>query len=96
MLTFFLIVSLIISLGLNITLYILANRLLNKLSTYEKWILDFKEDLTETLTLMREIDKQGVFATSMVSEGVFESDDQVGQIFKDLVDLVEKLNERIQ
>jgi hypothetical protein len=96
MITFFLIVGLLISIGLNISLYILAQRLLNKLSTYEKWILDFREDLTETLALMREIDKQGVFATNLNSEGAFEHDDQVGQIFKDLVDLVEKLNERIQ
>ena len=92
----FLTLGLIVSLGLNVAAFILVRTLLAKISVYEKWIVDFKEDLSETVELMRDIDKQGVFATSVGPKGVFESDDQVGQIFKDLLDLVEKLNERIQ
>jgi hypothetical protein len=45
---------------------------------------------------MHDIDKVGTFATSMNDKGTFESDDQVGQVFKDLIELVEKLNQRIQ
>lgn len=96
MITFLLILGLIISLGLNIAAYILINNLLKKISIYEKWILEFKQDVIDTLALMRVIDKQGVFATSVSDKGVFESDDHIGQLFKEMTDLIEKLNERSQ
>lgn len=96
MTTTFLIIFLIISLGLNISAYIIIKRLLSKVEIYEDWILEFKNDLVTTLTKMRSIDKQGTFATSMNTEGTFESDDQVGQIFKELLDLIEKLKNRTE
>jgi len=96
MITFLLILGLIISLGLNIAAYKLIRNLLRKISIYENWILEFKQDVTDTLSLMRAIDKQGVFATSLNEKGLFESDDQVGQIFKEIMSLIEKLNERTQ
>lgn len=96
MTTALLIIFLIISLGLNVAAYIIIKRLLSKIETYEDWILEFKTDLVATLTKMRAIDKQGTFATSMNTEGTFESDDQVGQIFKELLDLIEKLNDRTE
>jgi len=96
MITFLLITVLIISLGLNIAGFILIQTLLKKISTYEQWILDFKRDVLETLDIMREIDKQGTFATAVNDKGTFESDDQVGQVFKEILELIEKLNERAQ
>lgn len=96
MITFLLITGLVISLGFNVAAYKLIRILLKKQSTYEQWILEFKADLAKTLTDMQAIDKQGVFATSVNDKGVFESDDEVGQIFKQLMELVEKLNERTQ
>ena len=96
--TIFLIIGLVISIGLNLTMFILIKNLLKKIDVYEEWVLDFKTDLVDTLQQMREIDKQGTFATSLSDpeKGIFESDDQVGIIFKDLTSLVEKLNQRIQ
>lgn len=96
MITFLLIIGLVISLGLNITAFVLIRTLLKKISTYEQWILEFKQEVTDTLILMREIDQQGVFSTSINEKGVFESDDQVGQIFKELTAVIEKLNEKTQ
>jgi len=96
MITFLLITGLIISLGLNIATFILIRNLLKKISIYEQWILEFKQDVIDTLSIMRAIDKQGVFATSVNEKGVFESDDQVGQLFKEITDLIEKLNDRTQ
>ena len=96
MITFFLITGLVLSLGLNITAFILLRIQLSKISTYESWILETKTSLITTIEKMREIDKIGTFATSMNDKGTFESDDQVGQIFKELLDLVEKLDNRIQ
>jgi hypothetical protein len=93
MLTFLLIAILVISLGLNVATFILIRNLLKKQAIYEQWIAEFKDNVSETLTAMRQIDKTGVFATSLNDQGIFESDDHVGQIFKDLEALVEKLND---
>jgi len=75
---------------------ILIVNLLKKIKVYEQWILEFKDDVEDTLEEMRNIDKRGVFATSMNEKGLFESDDEVGIIFKDIQDLIEKLNEKVQ
>lgn len=98
MITFLLITGLVTSLGVCVATFIIIQRLLRRIDTYEKWILELKMDLVNTLETMRAIDKQGTFATALKDpeKGVFESDDQVGQIFKELLDLVEKLNERTQ
>lgn len=98
MIIFLLITGLIISLGFNVTTCVLIKRQLRRIDIYENWVIDVKNDLINTLEEMRKIDKHGTFATSMSDpeKGVFESDDQVGQLFKDLLDIVEKLNERTQ
>lgn len=98
MITFLLIIGLIISLGLNILAFILAQRLLQKISTYEQWVIEFKENVASTLEQMKKLDEDATFKSSFEStgKGVFESDDQVGQVFKDLLDLVKELDEKIQ
>ena len=96
MITFILITGLIISFIINIILFVLIKRLIKKIDIYEEWILDFQTDVISTLEQMREIDRQGTFATSMNEKAIFESDDQVGNIFKELLALVEKLEQRIQ
>lgn len=87
---------LIISLGIAISSVILNKILITKNTIYEEWIREFKQSATNTLNTMREIDKVGTFATSVNDKGTFESDDQVGQIFREMSDLVEKLNEKVQ
>ena len=94
MITFLLVAFLLISLGFNVAAFILIRILLKKQAVYEQWILEFRESVQTTLATMRQIDKQGVFATSLNDKGVFEHDDHVGQIFKDLDALIEKLNTR--
>ena len=98
MITFLLIIGLIISLGLNILAFILAQRLLQKISTYEQWVIEFKKNVASTLEQMKKLDEDATFKSSFEStgKGVFESDDQVGQVFKDLLDLVKELDEKIQ
>ena len=96
MILFLLILGLIISLGINIATFVIIYRLISRIDVYETWILEFKQSVVNTLTNMRNIDKQGIFATSMNDKGTFESDDQVGQIFKELLNLIETLNEKIE
>lgn len=96
MIILLLIISLIISLGLNVATFVLIKNFLKKISIYEEWILEIKSDIMQTVEDMRVIDNQGVFASRLNDKGIFESDDQVGSIFKELLDLIEKLNQRTQ
>ncbi len=96
MLTAFLIIGLVILLTAFVASCIIIHRLLKKIDLYEEWILDFKTDLISTLEKMREIDKSVVFSDRVNEKGAFESDDQVGGVFKELLDLIEKLNQRTQ
>lgn len=96
MLVILLSLGLVISLTLLLITFIIIRRLLTRCETYEEWILDFKTDVIDTLEQMREIDKSAVFSSKLNDKGAFESDDIVGGVFKELQDLVEKLNERTQ
>lgn len=93
---FLLITALILSIGLNIATIILIRILLTKNKIHEQWILEFKSHVENALGELREIDSKGTFATSVNDKGTFESDDQVGQIFKELLEVIDKLNQRIQ
>lgn len=96
MITFLLILGLIISVGLNVACFILIRNQLNKISTYEAWILEFKQNVIDAQALIKAIDKQAIFATHVNEEGAFESDDHIGQLFKEIAQVIEKLNERTQ
>jgi hypothetical protein len=98
MIIFLLIISLVISLGLNIATCILIQILLKKTNIYEQWVNEFKQNIADTLEKMKKLDADATFKSSFESngKGVFESDDQVGEVFKELLDLIEKLNEKIQ
>lgn len=91
-----LLLVLIVSIMLNIFFIKLIRIQLNKIKIYEDWILEFKTDVISTLNTMESIDKRGTFATSVNEKGLFESDDEVGQIFKDIKNLIEKLNQRVE
>jgi len=73
------------------SLYIIKN-LLFKISVYEQWILKFKSDVQLTLEKMDNIDKSGLLSTSMNEQGIFQHDDDVGFIFKELKNVLEELN----
>lgn len=96
MITFLLITGLVISIVLNIFTFFLIGIQLNKVQTYEEWIVEFQEDVETTLENMKAIDTKGTFATSLNDKGKFESDDEVGVIFKEMQDIIEKLNQRTQ
>jgi hypothetical protein len=98
MITFILSLALIIALGLLISTFILIKILLGKIAVYEDWIMDFKTDVIHTLEQMREIDVRGTFITTIAGgeKGGFESDDELGIVFKEMLSLIEKLNQRTQ
>ena len=98
MLSILLSLALVITLGLLVSTLVLIRILLNKITVYEEWILDFKTDVIQTLEQMREIDTRGTFITTIAGgeKGGFESDDEVGVVFKEMLELIEKLNQRTQ
>lgn len=81
---------------LNIFLFIFVKRLIDKIAIYETWIISTRNKVEETLNQMREIDKRGVFSTSINEKGIFESDDLVGEVFRDIKQIIETLNQKIQ
>lgn len=89
-------VLLVISIGINISQYFIIKTLLSKIKIYEQWVISTRNAVLGSLNLMRDIDKQGVFSSSVSEKGLFESDDFVGQIFKQLVAILEELNNKIQ
>jgi hypothetical protein len=91
-----LVIILVISLILNVVTILLIGIQSNKARAYEEWIIGFQSDVTHALVKMREIDKRGTFATSMNEDGLFESDDEVGTIFKEMEDIIEDLNHKTQ
>ena len=96
MITFLLVFILLILIAANVAMVFLIRSLLYKISVYEQWVTDCRTRVVEILDTMRAIDVKGTFATSLNDKGTFESDDQVGQVFKDLLELVEILNEYVK
>ena len=98
MISIILSLALVIALGLLVFSFFLIRILLKKIAIYEEWILDFKTDVIQTLEQMRAIDTRGTFITTIAGgeKGGFESDDEVGVVFKEMLELIEKLNQRIQ
>ena len=76
-------VLLAITSGLLFVLLLIAQ---NKIDTYERWIVEFKDDVSNVYTELKNID----------DKNIFERDDEVGTIFLDIVTLISKLNTRIQ
>jgi HKD family nuclease len=77
-------ITLAISLILNIFLFYRGYRLISQIEETQKTYLDFEDDVIQTLetmlTEMKEIDIRGSF----------ESDDEVGVVFRELKDIIEK------
>jgi hypothetical protein len=91
---FILITSLLIlSLILNVVLFVLLRVQFKKIEIYESlienfttWITNTKSELQETYLKMKSIDDRGMFF----------KDDDVGFVFQELLNLISSLNKKIQ
>lgn len=79
---FFLLVSLL----LNIFLLISLKRAFNQIDILEEWLVEFKFLLNNTYKKLKNIDERGMF----------EKDDDVGVIFKNIIEIIQLTNKRIQ
>lgn len=59
---------------------------LDKIETYQNWILELKKDVVTTYTKLKDLD----------DKQMFEKDDDVGFVFSEILKLIEKLKERDQ
>ena len=76
----------LISLIINIFLIVALSHAFNQIDTLEEWLIDFKKLINNTYKKLKNIDERGMF----------EKDDDVGVIFKNIVEIVELTNKRIQ
>ena len=68
-----------------IFLYKLTKIQLNKISTYEEWLISIKRNTNFVYKKIKELDDQGMF----------QKDDHVGFIFEELLNLIKWLDDRI-
>lgn len=59
---------------------------LDKIETYQNWILELKKDVVTTYTKLKDLD----------DKQMFEKDDDVGFVFSEILKLIEKLKERTE
>lgn len=91
--TILLSICLIASIVVNVLLYkagvrqLTVNELLEEDSVLlQKWVEEFKADVLKTFAHMKLLD----------DKQMFEKDDDVGIVFRDMMELIQKLNERTQ
>lgn len=77
---------LVLSLILLYKFYNAANFQMEKADTYEEWIKEFRDDVKRTYIDMRTLDEKRIF----------EKDDEVGVVFQELLNVIDKLNERVE
>ena len=91
--------EIIIILSVILTLSIFFNiNLLRKIESNEDYINDLENSNTDYYTFFAEIKKQINRSNSHMKQidrlGSFEADDETGYVFKELKNIVEKLNKR--
>ena len=81
-----LLVLLLISLVVNIFLLISLKRAFNQIDILEEWLIEFKLLINNTYKKLKNIDERGMF----------EKDDDVGVVFKNIIEIIDLTNKRIQ
>ena len=75
---------LLTSIGVNIFVVKALNINLKKLDIYEQWVLSFQDMLRQTYLHLKEVDDRNLF----------EKDDDVGFVFRDIVNIIEEITKK--
>lgn len=75
-----------VSICVNIFLGYALDINLDKIETYQNWLLDIKKEVSVTYSKLKDLD----------DKQMFEKDDDVGFVFSEMVKLIEKLKERTE
>ena len=81
-----LLILLLISLVVNIFLLISLKRAFSQIDILEEWLIEFKLLINNTYKKLKDIDERGMF----------EKDDDVGIVFKNIIEIIDLTNKRIQ
>ena len=81
-----LLILLLISLVVNIFLLISLKRAFSQIDILEEWLIEFKLLINNTYKKLKNIDERGMF----------EKDDDVGIVFKNIIEIIDLTNKRIQ
>jgi hypothetical protein len=93
MLTTLLIIGLLLSILLNIFLYRALSAQLKKVKNYEQLIIESDEWIESVRNVVRSTYVQ---MKKLDDKGIFFKDDEVGVVFSELLNLLKRLNDRIQ
>ena len=75
----------LISVVINIFLFIALKRAFNTIDELESWLIDFKKSIDNVYKKLKSVDERGIF----------EKDDDVGFLFTDIVNIIKITNKRI-
>lgn len=77
--------ALLLSVVINIFLFIALKRAFNTIDELENWLVDFKKSIDNVYKKLKSVDERGIF----------EKDDDVGFLFTDIVNIIKITNQRI-
>lgn len=93
MLTTLLIVGLVLSILINIFLYRVLSAQLKKIKNYEQLVLESDEWIESVRNVIRSTYIQ---MKKLDDKSIFFKDDDVGVVFSELLNLLKRLNDRIE
>lgn len=70
--------------------------MIKKIEAYEDWLDYFRTEINEVQTRLTEVDKKGLFVSSVNEKGLFEKDDDVGFVFTEIQRIIHEFNEKIK
>lgn len=76
---------LLVSVTINIFLFISLKRAFDTIDLLETWIVDFRTSINNVYKKLKEVDNRGIF----------EKDDDVGFLFNDINNIIKITNQRI-
>lgn len=82
---YFVTLVLLVSIVVNIFLFIALKRAFNTIDVLETWLVDFKKSIDNVYKKLKSVDERGIF----------EKDDDVGFLFTDIVNIIKITNQRI-
>jgi hypothetical protein len=91
--TTLLIVGLVLSILINIFLYRVLSAQLKKVKNYEQLVIDSDEWIESVRNAIRATYIQ---MKKLDDKGIFFKDDEVGVVFSELLNLLKRLNDRIE
>jgi transcription elongation factor Elf1 len=82
----------ICSCGLGFACY----NMVKKIEVYEDWLDYFRTEIHDVHTRLDDVDKSGIFVSSVDEKGMFAKDDDVGFVFSEILRIIREFDEKIK